>query len=49
MWAIFFLFILVPLAVAGISFAPWVPTNTSDLSRIQKVLKYKKGEKFLEF
>lgn len=49
MWAVIVLIILVPFAIAGLSLAPWVPTNTSDLKRIQEALKYKKWEKFLEF
>ncbi len=31
-----------------LSLAPWVPTKTSDLKRINKLLQLKKWEKFLE-
>jgi len=49
MWAVIVLIILVPFAIAGTSFAPWVPTNTSDLQRLKKIIKLKKGDRFLEF
>lgn len=49
MWAIIVLFILVPFAIAGASLAPWVPTNSRDLQRVQKILWKKRGSRFLEF
>ncbi len=48
-WSIFMLCILVPLALAGGSLAPWVPTVSSDLRRVQDVVSTKKTRRFLEF
>lgn len=48
-WSIIFLAILIPFAVAGASFAPWVPTNLNDRKRIHAAIKLKKWETFLEF
>ncbi len=49
MWAVIVLFILIPFALAGTSFAPWVPTRTSDLERVQKIIQAKTAKRFLEF
>lgn len=49
MWAVIFLLILIPLAIAGASFAPWSPTKTEDIERVKDVLQPKKGQRFLEF
>ena len=43
-----FLFVLVPLAIAGKSMAPWVPTRSHDIQRVQDLLKLDPWENFLE-
>ncbi len=44
-----FIYIILILSIFSfLSIAPWVPTRTSDLERIAKILKLKKWEKFLE-
>ena len=40
--------LLIPLAVAGRSLAPWVPTRTKDLPRINEQLRLKPGAVFYE-
>ena len=45
---IFIIFILLPIAIAWISMAPWVPTKKKDIQRLIKILELKPGEKFLE-
>lgn len=40
--------VLVPLAIAGASLAPWVPTRRKDLSRIAAHLDLKHGDVFYE-
>ena len=42
------LFVLVPLAVAGISFAPWVPTWQVDVDRALRLAQVKPGEGFYD-
>jgi len=46
--AIFILTICLPLAIAGISMAPWVPTRKQDIERLLNILELKKGDNFLE-
>jgi len=41
-------FILLPLAIAGISMAPWVPTRKRDIVRLTEILDLKKWQKFFE-
>jgi len=43
LWMIFIISI-----ISFFSLAPWVPTRTSDLKRIQKLIKLKPKENFLE-
>ena len=45
---VFLVFVLIPLAVAAKSFAPWIPTDSRDLERIFKIVKLKPGEIFYE-
>jgi len=45
--AILFLFLL-SFAVAGLSFAPWVPCRSKDLERIFRVANLQPGEKFYD-
>ncbi len=40
--------LLLSLAYAAASGAPWVPTKKADLERIHNLLKLKNGEKFVE-
>jgi len=40
--------ILVSLALAGLSIAPWVPTRKKDFERVHKCSDLKKGETFIE-
>jgi len=49
MWGIIALIILIPLGIAGLSFAPWSPTTFADVKRLKKILKKNPGKKFLEF
>lgn len=42
------LLLLVPLAVAGISFAPWVPTWQVDVDRALRLAQLKSGEVFYD-
>jgi len=47
-FTIFCLLILLPLAIAGYSMAPWVPTRKKDIIRLIHILDLKKWEKFFE-
>ena len=47
-FSLLFLIILVPLAVAWASMAPWVPTRKWDIERLCWMLELKDWEKFLE-
>lgn len=40
--------ILVPLAIAGYSMAPWVPTRKKDIQRLISLIDLKKWESFFE-
>ena len=40
--------VLLPIAMAGCSLAPWVPTRAKDFPRIDKQLRLKKGSVFYE-
>ena len=40
--------LLIPLAIAGLSLAPWVPANRKDFPRINEQLQLKKGSVFYE-
>lgn len=42
------LLVLLPLAVAGISFAPWVPTWTEDIRRALLLAKLQPGEVMMD-
>ena len=46
--ALLILLILLPLAVTGYLFAPWVPIRRSDLERVYQILHLKPGEVFYE-
>lgn len=49
MWLALIVFIvLVPLAIAGASMAPWVPTRKSDITRLCEILELTQGQRFLE-
>ena len=49
MWFTIFVFIiLVPLAIAWASMAPWVPTRRKDIERLCDILELQDWEKFLE-
>ncbi|MBI4407823.1 MAG: class I SAM-dependent methyltransferase [Candidatus Kerfeldbacteria bacterium] len=45
-WVVFvvLLLVLIPIALAGISFAPWVPTWQSDIDRALRLAAVKPGE-----
>lgn len=45
---IIFYMVFITSVISFISLAPWVPTFKKDLSRINKILKLEKKEKFLE-
>lgn len=45
---VFVIFILLPVAIAWRSMAPWVPTKKRDIQRLIKILDLKPGEKFFE-
>ncbi len=45
---IFIIFVLLPIAIAGKSLAPWVPTRKWDIQRLIQILDLKPGEKFFE-
>lgn len=45
---IIILLILIPLALAGISMAPWVPTKKRDIERLIQILDVKEWEIFFE-
>jgi hypothetical protein len=48
-WAVLLIFILLlPMAIAAKSFAPWIPISSSDLDRLFSVIKLKTGEIFYE-
>ncbi len=47
-FSIIALFILIPLCVAGLSLAPWVPTRTADLERVNKLANLKPHQVFTE-
>lgn len=40
--------LLIPIAVAGMSLAPWVPARKKDFERIEKHLKLRDGDVFYE-
>ncbi len=40
--------LLILTALSFFSLAPWVPTKANDLERINKLIKFKKNENFLE-
>lgn len=40
--------ILVPLAIAGLSLAPWVPTRKRDIERLCEILNMQEWQAFLE-
>jgi hypothetical protein len=40
--AVFILVICLPLAIAGKSMAPWVPTRKKDIERLLDILELKK-------
>jgi hypothetical protein len=40
--------IILPFAIAGISFAPWVPTRSKDIKRGLDLAKMKPNEIFFE-
>ena len=42
------LFIIGSFAIAGLSFAPWIPARTKDLKRIMKLANLKPGEVFYD-
>ena len=42
------LFILLPIAIAWKSMAPWVPTRQRDVKRLIEILDLQPGEKFFE-
>lgn len=46
--SIIVLLILIPCAIAGLSYAPWVPTKRKDLQRILRLSNVKKGDVFFE-
>jgi SAM-dependent methyltransferase len=46
--AIFILVICLPLAIAGISMAPWVPTRKKDITRLLNILNLNAWDRFLE-
>lgn len=46
--AVFILIICLPLAIAGKSMAPWVPTRKKDITRLLDILTLKTEDKFLE-
>lgn len=46
--AIFILLICLPLAIAGKSMAPWVPTRKKDIERLLGILELKHWDNFLE-
>ncbi|MDA9129121.1 class I SAM-dependent methyltransferase [Candidatus Gracilibacteria bacterium] len=49
MWFTLIVFIiLIPLAIAGASMAPWVPTRRRDIERLCEILELQDGEQFLE-
>jgi len=43
-----FFFTIIPLAWAGCSFAPWVPTKKRDLKRVFELANLKEGERVYE-
>ncbi len=45
---IILLIIFLPLLVAGLSGAPWVPVKKRDIERINKLANLKPGQKFIE-
>ena len=47
-WAFIIFVICVPLAIAGASMAPWVPTRRKDIERLCDILELQDWEKFLE-
>lgn len=47
-FSVFMLVILLPLAIAGASMAPWVPTRKRDIERLLEILNLKKQETLLE-
>jgi len=47
-WIIFFVCIIIPFAIGGLSLAPFVPTFSSDVQRLKEILPRKKGARFLE-
>ena len=46
--AFILLLVLSTVAVAGVSFAPWVPTKKSDFARIFQLANLKAGETFYD-
>lgn len=42
------LLFLLPIAIAGKSMAPWVPTRSKDIQRLIDILDLKPGQKFFE-
>lgn len=49
MWlALITFFILLPLAIAGVSMAPWVPTRKKDIERLLDIMDLQSSESFLE-
>jgi len=47
-FSLFILFILLPLALAWKSMAPWVPTRKKDIERLLKILSLKSWDTFFE-
>jgi len=47
-FSIFIIFILIPLAIAGKSMAPWVPTKSRDIQRLLELVNCKNWDKFFE-
>lgn len=47
-FAVFFVFIELPILLAAFSMAPWLPTRKSDLERVNDLVALKDGEVFYD-